>query len=233
MKKNVNAAKPNLFGELLVWLRTFLKHFITPRLLGKIKDEHLVQNPYLVLTILYYGSLFFVSLLVLLLLLNLVLGSAYVLIRLLVGLAFLGYVVFGYWQLRRGRQRVASAVLLLLYGFIAGLAVVWWSISVPFGLLLFAFVIILSGITLGPRYTLPTAVIAILILFVTQLATEAGVITPDRTQLVLPPTLPDVINFGSVFLIIGLVSWLSGRQMVGSLSRALLAEAALKNRSKN
>lgn len=129
--------------------------------------------------------------------------------------------------LRKSYVKTAAASLIVLYVFLATLSVIWWSITVPFGLLMFGFCVILGGIIIGPRYTIATFGLATAILLLVQLLTNAGLITPDRTSVIAEPTLLDVVGYGVVFFIMALVSWISGRQMERSLEIALSAETAL------
>lgn len=223
-----------LYRSLPSWLQMFLKKIITKPASVKVTDEELTRSSFLVLTILFYGTLGFISVLLALLLISfLLLQNTYVLSRIIVGVILFVYVAIGFWRLKAGNEKFAALVLLVLYGFIATLAVALWSISVPFGLLVFAFVIILAGITLGPRYTLVAAGVSVSVLLLVQLSVEFELLNPDRSRIVVPPSIADVANFGTAFLIIAFVSWISGRQLRGSLARALTAEDALKKEKEN
>lgn len=196
---------------------------------SSLRSEPEMRGSHAVLVVLYVGTLIFIGLLIALLLVSyFAVGNTHVADRIVIGCIFFAYIVAGFWQLRRGAEQLAAVLLLFLYGLIASMAVFWWGISVPFGLLMFGFVIILAGITLGPRFTMPVSSLVVGILFVAHYTAERGYVVVDRARIIADPTFADVFNFGAALSMIGFVSWISGRRLQDSLRRALAAEAALE-----
>lgn len=196
--------------------------------LGKLADD-----PYVILRILLAGSAIFLLLILVLLMVSFILlGNSHVGVRIVLVVVALLYMASA-WLILKRRPRFTAYMLIGLYGFTATLAVVLWSITAPFGLLVFGFLIILAGVTLGSRYALIACVGVVTILALSQTAVELGLITPDRSPVMLEPSFGDVAGFGTAFLILALVAWLSGRQMELSLAKAREAEAALLNEKQN
>jgi signal transduction histidine kinase len=156
-----------------------------------------------------------------------VLGNSYVLWRLGLVFVLFCYLMTTWFILRRGFTRTATVMLLVLYGFIATAVVTLWSITAPFGLLVFGFSIVLSGVMLGSQYALVAAAVVIVLLAGVQTFSTLGFIHQDRSSIILAPGYGDVAGFGVAFLILAMVSWVSGRQVEQSLSQAYAAEAAL------
>ncbi len=191
-------------------------------------SHRLLDNPSVVLSLLLAGSAAFMKIIVFLLLVSYgMLGNRHVIGRVVIALVLLCWVYFASWRLRKGSATVSGLMLLALYFFIATTTVILWSITVPFGLLMFGFVIVLSGIILGSRYSLVSAATSLLTLGIVQLATNAEILIPDRTSVMLPPNLLDVAGFGTMFMVLALASWISGHRMDRSLERALTAEHQL------
>lgn len=216
--------------KLVSWRSYFPRRF----LFGKYpKLEKLADDPYLVLRLLLAGSMIFLLLILALLLISFILlGNSYVGVRVVLVLAALLYVAAARLLLKK-RPRFTAYMLLGLYGFTATLAVTLWGITVPFGLLIFGFLIVLAGVTLGSSYALVAGIGVIAILAFSQMAVELDLITPDRSPVMLAPNFGDVAGFGTAFLILALIAWLSGRQMEQSLAKAREAEAALLSEKQN
>jgi signal transduction histidine kinase len=155
------------------------------------------------------------------------LHNTYVLGRIGLALLLLCYVGVAFLLLKKGHPRLTTLMLLIVYGFIATMVITLWSITAPFGLLIFGFTIVLAGVTLGSSYALVAAGVTLALLTTVQTLVSLQIIHPDRSPVVLEPGYGDVAGFGAAFLILALVSWLSGRQMEHSLDKALTAEAAL------
>lgn len=229
-QSNPKRSRSNRVAVFSPWLKSGFM-----RLFGiQLDDRRPVYRRNTVLGILLAGSSIFLSLLVLLLLLNLMInGYSYLVPRVIIGAVLLVYVVAAALLLRHGFLRSAALMVMGLYLFIATLTVIWWSITAPFGLLLFGFCIVLSGTILGSRFTIPTAFVVVLTLGIVQFLTDHGHIVPDRAPVIAPPSPLDVGGFGTVFIIIALVAWISGRQMERSLTAALKAESALLAEKQN
>lgn len=187
-----------------------------------------VRSPRLILSLLLFGSLAVMAVLFALLITSFVFAGNHYLLSRILWFCLVFVYLFGILALRRnGRIRLASFLLVGLYGLIALLILWYWSINAPVGILLLGFVIVLTGITLGSRYIVLTTGVIIAALAAIQLVTKLGLHQPDRTSLILTPTFGDVATYAILFLILALVSWLSGRQMERALSEARQAESDL------
>lgn len=115
--------------------------------------------------------------------------------------------------------------LLLLAG---AYSIISWGLFLPVAGLLFGFVIIMSGILLGARYSLYTTVMIVLLLLILEYARVEGITHPDTSWLRLSSNLGDVFGFFLIYGAMAFVSWLFNRQMEQSLKRARRSETALR-----
>lgn len=124
--------------------------------------------------------------------------------------------------------RAASYGLLLFY-FVAATGAIWlWGGEAPVGVLLFAMVVIFSGILLGARYSLYALVIAVAILMLFTSLARLGIVEPDMSWAAHLAGLYDVAVFAMILGNMALVSWLFNRSMERSLQRARRSEQALR-----
>jgi signal transduction histidine kinase len=143
-------------------------------------------------------------------------------ILLLVGMAVL------YKMFRRGHYALPTYSLLALY-FVAACTVLFqWGVNNPVGLLLLAFVTILSGILIGARYSLYTVLLAVATLTILSWLALQGFIHPDMTWARHLAGIYDVVVFGIILANVAVISWLFNRSMEQSLARAQKSEKALR-----
>ncbi len=147
--------------------------------------------------------------------------------RALALLAVLAFVGGLYGMSRLGRHKIPSFLLVGVYFLLATTLVSQWGINIPTGILLFGLVIVLSGILLGPTYSLYTAAAVGLTLTLVVEAASRGYLHPDQSWTSQPGDMIDVAGFCLIFGVIALVSWLFNHQMERSLRRAERAEVAL------
>jgi signal transduction histidine kinase len=133
-----------------------------------------------------------------------------------------------YIALKRKFYFMAAAGLLGIYWLLATIMAMTWGIMLPISGLLFASLIVLSGIILGAAYSIVTLGTTCMVLFIVELATVRGVIHPNLYWQHQTPQLTDLVVFYFVFTLLGVCSWLFNRQTDRSLHRALRAEAALE-----
>lgn len=194
--------------------------FIAPR-----QSDPQIRNREIVSNIVLVGSGIVTLAFFLLLLFSYgIAGNGYVLGRVAVcGAAFL--YLAGVFLLSRTRHYRAAAYLLLF--FYAGLAsgtVLQWGLNIPFGILMFGLVIVVGGTLLGSRHALYSAAFACLTVISIQIGVDTRVLTPTSDD----ARFGEVVGYCIGFTILALISWLFGRQVERSLTRALQAEAALK-----
>lgn len=139
---------------------------------------------------------------------------------------------FLYWLARsRRKQRLISFIVVILLLFIGiGVAATWGTVT-PTGVLLFGFIITLSGILLNSRYALYTTIVISTSLLILETLKNEGILIPDQTWMNHQSSTSDVLGFSILYAIIALVSWLFNRQMEQSLERAQKSEAALEKQN--
>lgn len=126
----------------------------------------------------------------------------------------------------RGKFGLASRLLIGFYLFIATVVHLLGGLNVPFGLLIFAIGIILSGILLGARHSLYTSGLVILLIFGIQtFLTLNG--APPFVVMTTMSNFGDATAYSTLLTILGLISWLFGRQNEHLFARRIQAEQEL------
>jgi signal transduction histidine kinase len=134
-----------------------------------------------------------------------------------------------YYAVLRGRYALASYGLLAFYSAAATIATWQWGIEVPVGVLLFALVVIFSGILLGARYSLYALGLVIGVQTTFVALVDAGTVYPDISWAATSAGFYDVAVFAIILGNMALISWLFNRSMEHSLRRARRSEQALLN----
>lgn len=189
------------------------------------------RNRELILNWILFGVLTLIALSSIILTISVVVkGDSYKLFRLLAVLTLLAIFSVGYYVVRtcKKAETIARWAIVLFFLTAGTYTATLWSIVNPFGVLLLALAIILSGILLGSKYSLLTILVSVLLITLVEVANYANLIHPDMTWLDKPSSFSDVVSFGSIFILIGIVSWLFNKQMEESLKRAQASEKALK-----
>lgn len=152
----------------------------------------------------------------------------YVYPRLLLGLAMLVYFSIGAALLRAGFVKSTGYMILAAYLLIA-LSTAWfWGMNAPVSVLLLTFVILLSSVMFGPRYTLPTAALISSCLVFIQIAVIHKLSTPQTESLSNTSTFADVAVYSIIFGVFAIVGWLSSTQLYKSIEATEKAKDALK-----
>lgn len=102
-----------------------------------------------------------------------------------------------------------------------------YSYILPQGLLIYALVIVVSGILISRQAAMVMTFLIVVSIIVLSYIQTKGIIHPYTAELNDPPR-KNVIIYIVIFIIIFLVSWLSNREIVKSLSRARESEKLLK-----
>jgi signal transduction histidine kinase len=152
--------------------------------------------------------------------------NTFVINRILLCVGGLIYLACAYFAWIHNRPSLASRMLIFFYFAIASVVILGWGVNTPFGLLIFAIGIILSGILLGSRHTLYAAVTAIFLLFVLQ-----TVIALHKTPLFVASGFPsryeDAVAYSILLAILALIAWFFGKQTEQLLLQNYQAEQAL------
>ncbi len=208
--------------------------FVAPQFLAsytrRLAAVQLLQGKQAIVTIIFRGTFFVVSLLLILLSFSFfVAGNAYVANRIFLCLGAVLYLVCIKILIHRAHIMSAAWMLIALYVGLASLILLMWSINAPIGILVLGFIIVLAGVMLGARYIIPVTIVVIGLLSFLQLASRLGIVHPDYSSLAIASGFGDVVSYSTIFAVFALISWLSGRQMEQSLQKALVAEAALQS----
>lgn len=208
-----------------------MKNFSAWKRLGRIsslQDENLRRRA-AVLTILFIATIVVLSLALCSVMLGYITGANHVPNNRLLGVATALSVTAGlYTLLRKGKYFIAAYGIIGIYGALATVAAIQWSINLPSVSLLYCIVIVLSGIVLGARYSLYAALVSAALLFGIQLGAVRGVIHSNVTWYSSSPHLIDLIVYYLVFTVLSVISWLFNQQTDSTLFRALKAEDALE-----
>jgi signal transduction histidine kinase len=139
-------------------------------------------------------------------------------------------VLIGLYALQFRYLRVVSVLFIAILFCLSTIPLVIWGASVPQGLLMYALVIIVSGITIGSNGAIVTTVIvnfSLLSLTYAQINHLIEVNLSWLDQDVI--TYADSVTFVITMSIIMFVVWLSNREVESSLTRAYRSERALRN----
>lgn len=155
-------------------------------------------------------------------------GNTQVKYRLAINFFALLY-LFGTYTLLRHKKHFSSSLLLIIFYIMFATIAAWqWSINLPFATLLMCITITLAGILLGARFSLYAAAVLSTILILLQVLTTTKMHVADVSWQKGVQSLPgDVFGYCLLFAILGLVSWIFGRQIERSLGEARSAKKAL------
>ncbi len=141
--------------------------------------------------------------------------------------------VWGLWLSKKGHVTLVSLSLILLYFWVTSFQAYIWGASFPEGLLLYALIILMSAILIGPQFTLAITALIIVVIVTLIRFQSTGVISTHsswRTQL---PNMNDALVYGTTLAIMCLLAWLYITEMNKTLKRAQRSELALKKQRDN
>lgn len=130
-------------------------------------------------------------------------------------------------SVRAGHQRIGAYTLVLFYGVTANVAAALWGINNPFALLMMGITIVIAGFVIGSAYAAYAAALQAAVLVTFQRLWIAGVLDwsgPGER----PAYLGEVVAYSVLFAVLGVITWLFGRQVEQSLQRAWQAEHELQ-----
>lgn len=148
--------------------------------------------------------------------------------RTLIGLLTIFYLLTTAFIAYRNHIRVANWMIIILYTSVAFVTLLYWGLNAAAGIFAISFVVILAGIMLGSRATLPTAIIVALVILIIQFLHESGYITPRVSALSSESSYLDVIAYITVLCIFSLVTWMYNRQIEKSFALAKEAETTIR-----
>lgn len=210
------------------------RYFIIPHTLKRIllapkgRSEDTRRREY-ILNLLLLGSMF-LSLVALLSALGNVLarGSDYrgeTLIFLSIPFLFFS----GLYALARIRHpRVAAIIFIGTYYALATYTLAKWGILLPQGVLIYALIIVMTGVLVSSKAAFFITCLLGASLFGLRVLEMQGNLQPNLYWIHESGGIDDAIVFSATLLIILIVSWLSNREIEKSLARAHRSEASLK-----
>jgi len=130
---------------------------------------------------------------------------------------------------RKGFTHFVSLVFVGIFFAVATWAVYTWGASLPQALLLYAVVVVMSGILINSIVAfVVTFVTTALLVFLTYLHGK-GVLQPALYWQAEHAEMPDAIIFGVTFFLLFVISWLFNREIRYALQRARRSERELRD----
>lgn len=126
------------------------------------------------------------------------------------------------------RPLLSAWMVTIFYLAISMVMFLSWGINVPFGLLVLAFVLLLSSISLGSKYILLVTSILACILALNTYLSMTHIITPDLSSLSLEPSWGDMLGYILFFGLFGLFIWVAAKKIEESFTASKRATATIK-----
>jgi C4-dicarboxylate-specific signal transduction histidine kinase len=124
----------------------------------------------------------------------------------------------------KGKSSIAASILLSLL-FLATLKTSYsYGVIIPTNILIYALIIFLSGILTKPGYsilwTLTTSIVLIILFYIQ----KQGIVSVNYNWKSQSSEIIDVIVLCFIYLVIAVMSWLSGKEISKSIKRARVSE---------
>lgn len=141
---------------------------------------------------------------------------------------FIGLTLSLYILSRRGAFKLATYLFMLVLAAAATQLMLAWSFALTAEELAFAMVIVVASIMLAGREALIFALLTVVVVMVVGNLSFTHSLIPQPHWYGKTWLFGDDIGYGGAFAFIGLVSWLSNREIERSLKRVRQSEAALQ-----
>lgn len=129
----------------------------------------------------------------------------------------------------RGHYAIGSSILLLTL-FIAGTSIIFrWSINAPTGVLVYALVVVIASVLYGSKGAVASLSLTAVTVGALGFYQANSHIRPDLSWGKEPIQVGDVLVFCCIFIVLGLISWRSNREIEKSVNRASTSEEELQN----
>ena len=129
---------------------------------------------------------------------------------------------------RKGFSVTASYIFVALFFALSAFMGYEWGVDVNASLLIYALVIVMSGVLVSTRFAFITTILCALTMWFVGAAQINGTISMNQYWRTQQWTQTDTVMTIVIFSIITLVAWLSNREIEKSLRRARRSERALK-----
>jgi signal transduction histidine kinase len=140
---------------------------------------------------------------------------------------FCGLIITLWYLSRRGLHQIGSYALIILVWLAATMLSYRWSIELPQAEVTYTLAIVMAGVLLSSRAGLAVVAITTAVIVSLDYGQSHHLLHPNLHWIRHLSQAGDVVGFVVVFIVIGLVSWLSNREIDRSLKRARASEAAL------
>ncbi len=204
-------------------IKTFLKKLIHP----KSKNKELARRE-LILNILLTASIACFVFLNTIRVIDVVTNPNDRGLPLIYTLFILAFFVFLWWLSRKGKIKIASLLLILIYALPTFYSFVAWGADLPAALLLVVLLVTMSGVLIGARFAFISTIITISFLITLTYLQENNIIGVNSYWRQERHTLGDAIAYTFLFLVIATIAWLFCREINRALRRAQKSEQALK-----
>jgi len=197
-------------------------------------DKAAYRDNQYILTVLLISSLFLALLAFLVKLFQYIFNfSSYNGLSPLIDFAFLLFFALLYFLSRKGYSQLAS-ILLIAFLFIAATFTCYqWGVDAGEGLLIYALVVVISGILIGKEFALYETLFIVIITCTIGYLHLHNLISIDASWKRTLPNIGMIIVFDATITFIAVVSWLSNKEIEKSLKRAKKSEAALQRERDN
>ncbi len=218
--------------QVLEWVskcaRLFYRIFIMP----KSKNEDDARKEFILAIILFTISLFLIVLYLLDIYTYLIEKNHFIGIPPLV---FLGIVIIfiSMYVLSRKNLKVVPYLFITIYFSAITYGAFMWGADLPSVLLNYALIIFISSIIIDPSFGLSVSVLIVVSIFTIGHLQENNIIVPNLDWKDDLFSLDDRIEYGVTLAIMGVLSWLSNREIQYSLNRARDSEKELKDERDN
>ncbi len=140
----------------------------------------------------------------------------------------LAFFVFLYFLSRKRFFILASFIFLGTFFLLVSYIIITYGVDVPEGVLVYALIIIMSGILISTRFAFVSALVTIAAILFFGYLQISSILPPRSHWKIEKLSIASIIFISIVFIIIAIVSWLSNREIEKSLARARRSEAELK-----
>ncbi len=129
---------------------------------------------------------------------------------------------------KKGKAYIVSLVWLGFYFVLITKAVYTWGPDMPVALLIYALIVVMSGILLSSKTAILVTITTIFILNILTILNKQNIIFFRQSWKNHPVSIVDIIIFSVIFIIIAVVSWLFNRESEKALERARISESELE-----
>jgi signal transduction histidine kinase len=129
---------------------------------------------------------------------------------------------------KKGYFKFSAFCLMAIYYLVATYMIFSWGIDLTSAILIYALVVIMSGILISTRFTLYSTIIIAITLFVIGNLQLSNIVVVNNYWKQEPFNYNDIVIFTIMLSIIAITAWLWNKEIDAALKRALESEAALK-----